>query len=104
MGRPSFEVAQVIGRFGARFVEECAPNTYTMRTLDALSKCRTSALGGHRDVCDSCGVERFSYNSCRNRHCPKCQATRQAIWAEDRVRDALDVGFSSTWSSPCPRS
>lgn len=93
MGRSSFEVAQVIARLGARFVEECSPNTFTMRTLDALSKCRTSALGGHRDRCDSCGRERFSYNSCRNRHCPKCQAARQAIWAEDRMREALDVKY-----------
>jgi hypothetical protein len=93
MGRTSFEVAQAIGRFGAGFVRQCDPNTFTMRTLDALSKCRTAALGGHRDVCDSCGEERFSYNSCRNRHCPKCQATRQAIWAEDRMREALDVKY-----------
>lgn len=93
MGRTSFEMAEVIGRFGAGFVRQCDPNTFTMRTLDALSKCRTAALGGHRDVCDSCGVERFSYNSCRNRHCPKCQATRQAIWAEDRMREALDVKY-----------
>lgn len=93
MGRNTFEVAQVIERFGARFVTDCAPNTFTMRTLDALSKCRTSALGGHRDQCDACGRERFSYNSCRNRHCPKCQATRQAIWAEDRVREALEVKY-----------
>jgi hypothetical protein len=93
MGRTNFEVAQVIERFGARFVKECTPNTFTMRTLDALSKCRTSALGGHKDRCDSCGKERFSYNSCRNRHCPKCQATRQAIWAEDRMREALDVKY-----------
>lgn len=93
MERPSFEVAEVIERFGRQFVEERLPNTFTLRTLDALSKCRTSALGGHRDVCDSCGKERFSYNSCRNRHCPKCQATRQAIWAEDRMREALDVKY-----------
>jgi len=93
MGRPSFEVAQVIERFGRQFVQECSPNTFTMRTLDALSKCRTAALGGHKDLCDLCGEERFSYNSCRNRHCPKCQAIRQAIWAEDRMREALDVKY-----------
>jgi len=93
MGRTSFEVAEVIERFGRQFVQERSPNTFTLRTLDALYKCRTTALGGHRDRCDSCGRERFSYNSCRNRHCPKCQATRQALWAEDRMREALDVKY-----------
>jgi len=91
MGRTSFEVAQAIARFGAQYVRERAPNTFILRTLDALSKCRTTALGGHRDRCDACGKERYSYNSCRDRHCPKCQAARQALWVEDRMKEALDV-------------
>jgi len=89
--RPSFEVADVLQRFGSRFVAQCAPNVFTLRTLDALAKCRTAALGGHTEVCSDCGSVRISYNSCGNRHCPKCQATRQALWAEDRSREALDV-------------
>jgi len=91
MQRPSFEVADVLQRFGSRFVAQCAPNTFTLRTLDALTKCRTSALGGHLEACSDCGSVRVSYNSCGNRHCPKCQATRQALWAEDRMKEALDV-------------
>jgi len=64
-----------------------------LRTIDALQKCRTAALGGHKDVCDCCGNQRISYNSCGNRHCPKCQSNKQAIWVDDRIRDALDVKY-----------
>jgi hypothetical protein len=91
--RPQFEVARIIDRFGSQFIEQCQPNSFTLRTLDALQNCRTSALGGHKDVCDCCGKQRISYNSCGNRHCPKCQANKQAIWAEDRMNDALDVKY-----------
>jgi hypothetical protein len=91
--RPNYEVSQIIGRFGAQYVEQCQPNSFTVRTLDALRKCRTASLGGHKDACDSCGMERISYNSCGNRHCPKCQANKQALWVEDRIRDAMDVKY-----------
>ena len=93
MERPQFEVAQIIDRFGQQYIEQCQPNSFMVRTLDALQKCRTSALGGHKDICDSCGKERISYNSCGNRHCPKCQGAKQALWVEDRMRDALDVKY-----------
>jgi hypothetical protein len=91
--RPQFEVAQIIDRFGQQYIEQCQPNSFMVRTLDALQKCRTSALGGHKDICDSCGKERISYNSCGNRHCPKCQGAKQALWVEDRMRNALDVKY-----------
>jgi len=91
--RPQFEVAQIIDRFGQQYVERYHPNSFIVRTLDALQKCRTSALGGHKDICLSCGVERISYNSCGNRHCPKCQGAKQALWVEDRMNDALDVKY-----------
>ena len=93
MERPELEIAQIIKRFGAAFVAQYHPNLFTLRTLDALQRCRTATLGGHRDVCDSCGKERISYNSCGNRHCPKCQASKQALWAEDRMNDALNVKY-----------
>jgi hypothetical protein len=93
MERPEYEVPQIIKRFGSDFITQCNPNTFTLRTLDALQQCRTATLGGHRDVCDNCGKERISYNSCGNRHCPKCQASKQAIWAEDRMNDALNVKY-----------
>src|SRR5450759_2508387 len=93
MMRPQFEVAQIIDRFGQQYVEKCHPNSFIVRTLDAIQKCRTSALGGHKDICDSCGKERISYNSYGNRHCPKCQGAKQALWVEDRMNDALDVKY-----------
>lgn len=91
--RPQFEIAQIIDRFGRQYIEQCQPNSFTLRTLDALQKCRTSALGGHKDVCDCCGKQRISYNSCGNRHCPKCQSNKQAIWVDERMNNALDVKY-----------
>ena len=93
--RTEHEVTDVIRRFGADFVAQYKPNSYHVRVLDALQQCRTQTLGGHKDKCnnDSCGHERFSYNSCGNRHCPKCQKANQQIWAEDRMRDALKVKY-----------
>ena len=92
--RPAqLEIAQIINQFGKQYLEQCKPNSFIIRTLDALNKCRTSALGGHVDSCDACGKKRISYNSCGNRHCPKCQSNKQAIWADDRMNDALDVKY-----------
>ena len=93
MCRPQFEVSQIADRFGQQYVDEYQPNSFIVRTLDALQKCRTSALGGHKDYCDCCEAERISYNSCGNRHCPKCQGAKQALWVEDRMNDALDVKY-----------
>lgn len=93
MERPKYEVSQIINRFGQHYIDQCQPNSFVVRTLDALHKCRTMALGGHKDVCDCCGEQRISYNSCGNRHCPKCQASKQALWVEDRMNDALDVKY-----------
>jgi len=89
------EIADIITRFGAAFVEQCKPNAYQVRVLDALQQCRTQTYGGHKDRCDndSCGHERFSYNSCGNRHCPKCQQTKQAVWAEDTMNKSLNVKY-----------
>ncbi|MBW8326044.1 MAG: transposase zinc-binding domain-containing protein [Prolixibacteraceae bacterium] len=58
-------------------MEQYYPNSFAVRTLDALQKCRTPALGGHKDVCDCCGQQRISYNSFGNRHCLKCQSNKQ---------------------------
>jgi len=61
--------------------------------LRAVANCRTAALGGHKVHCDRCGNEGISYNSCRNRHCPKCQAAARAKWLEDRADELLDVEY-----------
>ena len=91
MVRTRFEMASVIKRYGAEFRMQCSPNNYQLTVLNALQQCRTAELGGHKDKCDSCGEEHYSYNSCGNRHCPKCQIARQMLWAEDRMRDSLSV-------------
>ena len=91
MNRPSYELAGVIRQFGSQFTPECQPNSYQQRVLNALSICRTSGLGGHKEKCDCCGKHRISYNSCRNRHCPKCQGSKQAFWVEDLLETTLDV-------------
>jgi hypothetical protein len=91
--RPKYELAEVIDKFGKDFIESYSPNTYQQRTLRALQQCRTSALGGHVDRCDECGHVRISYNSCRNRHCPKCQNTQREVWIENRKQDLLPVPY-----------
>lgn len=68
-------------------------NTWQLRTLSALSKCRTAALGGHIDGCSNCGNLRISYNSCRNRHCPKCQGNEREAWVQAREKELLPVSY-----------
>lgn len=83
--RPRHEVAEVVRLCGDAFVREHPHlSREQRRVLRDVAACRTAVLGGHLDVCDACGVGRPSYNSCRNRHCPKCQALRQAQWVEAR--------------------
>jgi hypothetical protein len=91
--RPAFELAQVIERFGKEFTLQHSPNAYIRRTLSAVLRCRTSALGGHIDKCDQCGHIRISYNSCRNRHCPKCQNTQREAWIESRKADLIPAPY-----------
>ena len=91
MSRPQHEVAGIIHRFGKRFVRQYQPNSYQLGVLQALSLCRTRALGGHTYRCTHCGSEHISYNSCRNRHCPKCQTTQQRFWVDDRLNHAYQV-------------
>jgi hypothetical protein len=85
------EVADVITRFKNEFFAQHSVNSYQMRTLYALEKCRTAALGGYVTVCDSCNTKVQAYNSCRNRHCPKCQGSKQLFWVEDLVNTTFDV-------------
>ena len=91
--KPRYELAEIIDRFGEDFEHKHSPNSYVKRTLSALKRCRTSSLGGHVDRCDECGHIRISYNSCRNRHCPKCQNTQREAWVENRKQDLLPVPY-----------
>ena len=95
MTRPPFEVADVIRIAGGRFRERSsAALTWPQcKVLDAIARCRTAALGGHRDQCSSCGHQAISYNSCRNRHCPKCQTNARDRWLVRRQQELLPVGY-----------
>ena len=95
MSRPPFEVADIIRTAGDSFHEQYGGSlTWPQRkVLDAIVRCRTAALGGHRDQCASCGREAISYNSCRNRHCPKCQTGARDRWLAKRQQELLDVGY-----------
>jgi hypothetical protein len=90
--QPQFEVADVLNHLGDK-VEQIGLNAWQLRTLSAIRRCRTAALGGHVDACDSCGNISISYNSCRNRHCPKCQGKNREDWIEAREAELLPVPY-----------
>jgi hypothetical protein len=90
--QPEFEVAGVLRKSGAR-IEDLGLNTWQLRTLSAIRRCRTAELGGHIDACDGCGKISISYNSCRNRHCPKCQGKDREDWIDARARELLPVPY-----------
>lgn len=94
MSRAAFEVAQVLERNREALSSYCA-NSWQLRTLHALRKCRTAALGGHIDRCDNpdCHRLHLSYNSCRNRHCPKCQGHKKEQWIRARETELLNVPY-----------
>ena len=95
MTRPPWEVADVIRRAGDKFLERYRDSlTWSqLKVLRAIERCRTAALGGHRDQCIRCGHQAISYNSCRNRHCPKCQTNAREKWLCARRRELLPVGY-----------
>ena len=95
MSRPQHEVAEIFRRFGATFrhVNEGHLSLGQLKVMAAIEKCRTAALGGHVDRCDGCGHTRISYNSCGNRHCPKCQAVAAKEWLAERLVDLLPVPY-----------
>ena len=95
MTQPPWEVADVIRRTGSKFLERYRPSlTWAQfKVLTAIVRCRTAALGGHRDQCLRCGYQAISYNSCRNRHCPKCQTSTREKWLRQREQELLPVGY-----------
>lgn len=90
--RSRSEVADVIKKLGSK-IENIGLNAWQLRTLNAIKKCRTAALGGHIDACDECGNVSISYNSCRNRHCPKCQGKNREDWIQARETELLPVPY-----------
>ena len=93
MNKPRHEVADIIRLHGKAYEALYKPAIQVSKVLRALSLCRTQTLGGHVEVCKSCGSERISYNSCRNRHCPKCQCTNREKWVLARESELLPVPY-----------
>lgn len=89
---PKFEMTDVIAQFYDEGFRKRIP-LHHQRTLGALQKCRTAALGGHVDACDACGLLQISYNSCRNRNCPKCQTILKEMWTIQREEELLPVSY-----------
>lgn len=87
------EVQDIFLEFGQNYRTNHKLTLEQHKAMSAIQKCRTSELGGHKEVCDSCGHTRISYNSCRNRHCPKCQALSKERWIENQKGNLLDVGY-----------
>jgi hypothetical protein len=90
--QPAFEVAGVLNAHWPG-VQQSSLNTWQLRTLDAVRRCRSASMGCHADGCTSCGHLRISYNSCRNRHCPKCQGTQREQWIQARQQELLPVPY-----------
>jgi hypothetical protein len=95
MGRPALEVADIFRTHGPAWREKQAGHLSLaqLKVMSAIEQCRTAALGGHALRCDACEHEEISYNSCRNRHCPKCQAKAAQRWLEARQADLLPVEY-----------
>ncbi|TAK41806.1 MAG: IS91 family transposase [Betaproteobacteria bacterium] len=87
------ELAQVLARHGACFRPAAGLSTVQYRALRAIRTCRTAALGGHIEKCERCGALRYSYHSCRNRHCPKCQTLAKERWLAARRAELLPVPY-----------
>ena len=95
MDRPPLEVADLVRAAGDAFIERSRKwiTWKHVKVLLAIARCRTAALGGHLDECTRCGHRAISYNSCRNRHCPKCQAGARDRWLEQRRRELLPTRY-----------
>ena len=91
--KPRYELAEIITSYGKQFLQTYPQRIQVLKTLRAITQCRTSALGGHKSQCTCCGHERYSYNSCRNRHCPKCQTVNREKWIWNREKELLPVPY-----------
>jgi len=93
--RPPLEVADIVQAYGTAFVKQHHRwlTALHLKVLRAIVVCRTAALGGHVEQCDSCGQRAISYNSCLNRHCPKCQAAARQTWLAERSAELLPVPY-----------
>src|ERR1700693_3696076 len=104
---PALEVADIFRRHGEAFQQSHAGHLGRVerRVMGAITACRTAALGGHVERCDDCGLTRNAYNSCRNRHCPKCQVLLRLQWLAARQAELLPVPyFHVVFTLPAPAS
>src|SRR6266566_874380 len=90
---PGLEVAEIFRRAISAYKQKYVLGRDEARIARDVMACRTAVLGGHLDVCTACGFERPAYNSCRNRHCPKCQSLAKAQWLEKQTSELLPVGY-----------
>lgn len=93
MSKPTYELATIIKDYKYVFINKHQPLKFQLRALHAIEICRTAHLGGHVDKCNTCNHIRISYNSCRNRHCPKCQVTNKERWILSREKDLLPTTY-----------
>ena len=95
MGRPALEVADIFREHGPawREAQRSHLSLAQLKVMSAITRCRTAALGGHVLRCDGCGIDQIAYNSCRNRHCPKCQSTAAQRWLDARQADLLPIEY-----------
>ena len=95
MSRPTLEVAELIRAQGNRFLDRYRSSFsfQQLKVFRAIQNCRTAALGGHLDACPGCGHQAISYNSCRNRHCPKCQTQARQRWLAAREQEVLPTAY-----------
>src|SRR6476619_686156 len=103
--RPAIEIADILRRHGDAYRRLHAGHLGRVerRVMSAIVACRTEALGGHVEACNDCGMTRIAYNSCRNRHCPKCQGAARSAWLAAREADLLPVPyFHVVFTLPAP--
>lgn len=87
--KKEFELTDVIRQFGKELLDKEKLSPIQTKALFDIMQCRTASLGGHKEACDCCGIVRYSYNSCRNRHCPKCQLAKQIQWIDKLIDRTL---------------
>ncbi len=91
--KAKYELSDILNLYGSKFIQQDNLPAYKVSVLNSIKLCRTSYFGGHVDKCDDCGHIRISYNSCGNRHCPKCQGLKKEQWIMAREEDLLPVKY-----------
>jgi len=91
--RPKYELAEILRKYGEVFLEKNKISYQRIKVLRAIVNCRTAVLGGHLQRCSNCNYQQIAYNSCRNRHCPKCQIQQREKWIQARINQVLPVPY-----------